>query len=79
VWGAFCYCTTNTIVLDWWVYRNPPGGTMENDIYEWVHYVVTARDADGRIVSEKKLIGWEARSQVKVWEKLGLSVEVERW
>jgi hypothetical protein len=52
---------------------------MENDIYEWVNYIVEARDADGRIVSSKKLIGWEARSQVKVWEKLGLSVEVERW
>ena len=52
---------------------------METDIYEWVHYVITARNTEGKIVSEKKLIGWEARSQVRVWEKLGLSVEVERW
>ena len=52
---------------------------MEHDIYEWVHYIVIARDAEGKIVSERKLIGWEARSQVKVWEKLGLSVEVEPW
>ena len=52
---------------------------MENDIYEWVNYTVTARDAEGKIVGEKKLIGWEARSQVKVWERKGYEVEVERW
>jgi hypothetical protein len=52
---------------------------MDDTIFEWVWYVITARNDDGKIVGEKKLVGWEARSQVGVWEKLGLSVEVERW
>lgn len=52
---------------------------MEDDIYEWVKYTVTARNTEGRIVGEKKLIGWEARKQVKVWERKGWTVEVERW
>lgn len=52
---------------------------MDDTIFEWVWYVITARDSDEKIVGEKKLVGWEARSQVRVWEKRGYVVEVERW